>query len=148
MAAMEREGVTSRWSQERDAQAIFHAVFAEPTAGDKAPFAAAYDFSGCRVVADLGGAGGGLLAAILSANPQTKGILVDRKEAVEKAAPRFAAAGLAARCELVAGDLLEAVPHGADAYVLSFVLHGYSDDEARRILQNCRVAMRLRVGLS
>src|SRR5580765_4590060 len=31
-AAMEREGIKSRWSVEPDAQAIFHAVFAEATA--------------------------------------------------------------------------------------------------------------------
>jgi hypothetical protein len=141
MAEMERAGVKSRWSQVRDALAIFHAVFAEPTAADKAPLAATYDFSGCRVVADLGGAGGGLLAAILSANLQARGILVDRKEAIDNGAPQLAAAGLAARSTLVAGDLLESVPRGADAYVLSSVLHGYGDDDARRILQNCRTAM-------
>lgn len=140
-AAMEREGVTSRWSREPDAQAIFYAVFAEPTAGDMAPFVAAYDFSRCHVVADLGGAGGGLLAAILTAHPQVRGILVDRPEAVAAAAPRLEAAALADRCGLLAGDLLEAVPDGADTYVMKYVLHGYDDDHALRILQNCRAAM-------
>jgi hypothetical protein len=40
-----------------DAQSIFHAVFAEPTAEAMTPFVAAPDFSRYRVVADLGGAG-------------------------------------------------------------------------------------------
>lgn len=140
-AAMERQGVTSRWSREPDAQAIFHAVFAEPTADDMAGVAAAYDLSKCRLVADLGGAGGGLLSAILTVNPQARGMLVDRQEAIDRAAPRLEAAGLAARCDLVAGDLLEAVPGGADAYILRHVLHGYDDGDARRILTNCRAAM-------
>ncbi len=140
-AAMKREGVTSRWSREPDAAAIFHAVFAEPSAEEMAPIARAYDFSRCGVVADLGGAGGGLLAAILGANPRARGILVDRQEAVDRAAPRLAGAGLAGRCRFVGGDLLETVPGGADAYILKCVLHGYDDDNARRILKNCRGAM-------
>ncbi len=140
-AAMEREGVKSRWSREPDAGAIFHAVFAEPSAADMAPLVAAYDFSGCRVVADLGGAGGALLAAILVAHPHMRGILVDREGALAGAARNLEAAGLASRCELSAGDLLEAVPPGADAYILKYVLHGYDDENARRILGNCRAAM-------
>ncbi len=138
---MQRDGVTSRWSREKDARAIFHAVFAEATADDMAPFAAAYDFSPCGVVADLGGAGGGLLAAILLANPQSRGILVDREQALAGAAARFEAAGLAGRCQLVGGDLLQTVPAGANAYILKSVLHGYDDDAARRILENCRAVM-------
>ena len=128
---MERAGVKSRWSSEPDAKAIFHAVFAEPSAADHAVIAAAYDFSRCTTVADLGGAGGALLAAILNANPNVRGILVDRKEAIDGAAPRIAAAGLSARCNLVAGDLLAAVPGGADVYIMKHVLHGYRDDDAR-----------------
>jgi SAM-dependent methyltransferase len=140
-AAMEREGVTSRWSREPDAQAIFHAVFAEPTADDMAAVAGAYDFSQCRAIADLGGAGGGLLSAILAVNPQARGILVDRQEALDRAAARLSAAGLAGRCDLQVVDLLETVPAGADAYILRHVLHGYDDGDARRILTNCRAAV-------
>ncbi|HIM52657.1 MAG TPA: methyltransferase [Acidobacteria bacterium] len=141
LAVMEREGVKSRWSREPDAQAIFHAAFAEPTASDMATVAGAYDFSRCHVVADLGGAGGGLLSAILAAHPEARGILVDRKEAIDGAAARLAAAGMADRCDLVAGDLLEAVPGGADAYIMKSVLHGYNDASARRILTNCFTSM-------
>ncbi|MSR56427.1 MAG: methyltransferase [Planctomycetaceae bacterium] len=139
--AMEREGVKSRWSRNPDAKAIFHAVFAETKADDMAPYVAAHEFSRYQVVADLGGAGGGLLAAILKANPHIRGILVDRKEAVAGALPKLKAAGLADRCELLDGDLLESVPLGADAYLMKHVLHGYDDDRALRILQNCRAAM-------
>jgi len=140
-AVMEREGVKSRWAREPNAKAIFHAVFAEPNADSMAPVVAAYDFSGCRVVADLGGAGGGLLAAILTAYPTTRGILVDREGAIAEATHKLKAAGLSARCELSIGDLLEAVPRGADVYVMQHVLHGYDDENAQRILRNCRAAM-------
>ena len=139
-AAMGREGVKPRWSMEPEATAIFHAVFAESTPETMASFVAAHDFSPYRIVADLGGAGGALLGAVLRANPQARGILVDRKEAVVGAASKLAAIGLTDRCALVVGDLLESVPKGADAYILQSVLHGYDDDNAHRILRNCRAA--------
>jgi hypothetical protein len=131
-------GDPSRWSIEPNAEAIFHAVFAEPAAESMAPLAAAYDFSPFQSVADLGGAGGGLLAAILAAHGRLRGVLVDRAGAIERATRRMEAAGLLSRCDLICGDLLEGVPSGADLFVLKSVLHGYDDDLARRILENCR----------
>ena len=138
--ARERDGVKSRWSLEPNARSIFHGVFAEPTAENMRPFVSAHDFSPYRVVADLGGGGGGLLAAILSANPHVRGILVDRDDAVSAAAEKFKGAGLAGRCEFLSEDLLQAVPQGVDAFILQHVLHGYDDDNARQILRNCRAA--------
>lgn len=140
-AAIERAGTKSRWATEPDAQAIFHEMFAEPHADEMAPLVSAYDFSGCRVVADLGGAAGALLAAILTAHPRVRGILFDRQEAVDRASAKLEAAGLADRCEFVSGDLLVDIPAGASALVLKSVLHGYDDDRAGLILRNCRAAI-------
>jgi hypothetical protein len=140
-AARRQQGATSRWSREPEAQAIFHAVFAEPAAPDFVPYVTAWDFSRCRVVADLGGGGGGLLGAVLAAQPQARGILVERQAALDGASKRLAASGLLARCQLVAGDLLEAVPAGADVYLMRCVLHGYDDPTCVRILGNVRQAM-------
>ncbi len=136
--ARERDGTKSRWSVEPDAKAIFHHAFAESTAASMAPFVSAYDFSTCQVVADLGGGGGGLLTAILTTNPLVQGILVDRNEAVTAAANKFTSLGLADRCQFQAADLFESVPAGPGVYVLQSVLHGYDDNNARRILNNCR----------
>jgi hypothetical protein len=140
-AARQREGVPSRWSREPDAQAIFHHVFAESGSEENAAYASAWDFSRCRVVADLGGAGGGLLAAVLQAYPLARGMLVDRQGAIDAALRRFSALGMTARCETMVGDLLESVPAGADVYLMRCVLHGYDDGAALRILQNVRRAM-------
>jgi hypothetical protein len=60
---------------------------------------------------------------------------------VEQARLRLAAEGVADRCQLVGGDFFAAVPAGADAYVLSRVLHDWTDHDARRILAACRAAM-------
>jgi hypothetical protein len=40
------------------------------------------------------------------------------------------------------GDFFTAVPAGADAYLLSRVLHDWGDDDAVRVLRTCRAAMR------
>lgn len=140
-AARQREGTSSRWSREPDAKSIFHAVFAEASADDFAPLVAAWDFSRCRVIADLGGGGGGLLAAVLASQPRARGVLVEQQAAIDGASKRFEASGLSARCEFVAGDLLESVPPGADVYLMRCVLHGYDDEAALRILRNVRRAM-------
>ncbi|HEX7149751.1 MAG TPA: methyltransferase [Actinomycetota bacterium] len=42
---------------------------------------------------------------------------------------------------MVAGDFFGSVPDGADAYLLSRVLHDWVDDDARRLLATCRSAM-------
>jgi hypothetical protein len=140
-AARQRDGSKSRWSREPDAQALFHTVFAEPGPDDFASLCSAWDFAQCRVIADLGGGGGGLLAAVLAANPGARGVLVDRPGAIDGASKRLAAAGLAARCTVMAGDLLESVPSGADVYLMRCVLHGYDNDSALRILRSVRGAM-------
>src|SRR5688500_10025082 len=45
-----------------------------------------YDFSGVRTVADVGGAHGVLLAAVLQANPAARGILFDLPHVIDTAA--------------------------------------------------------------
>jgi len=61
---------------------------------------------------------------------------------VLEAADRYlAAAGVRARCTLVAGNFFESVPKGGDVYVLSNIVHDWDDERALRILRNCRAAM-------
>ena len=139
--AIARNDTKSRWALEPDPQAIFHAVFAEPTIDEQHAIPAAYDFSQARVVADLGGGGGSVLAAILLTNPALHGILVDQQGALDRAATRFKAHPFTGRCTLIASDLLKEIPAGADTYLLCSVLHGYDDDRALQLLANCRRAM-------
>jgi ubiquinone/menaquinone biosynthesis C-methylase UbiE len=135
---MEREGVASRWSKDPNARAIFGAVMGTAPAEDYMPIARAWDFSQYRVVADLGGGGGALIAAVLEAYPNVHGMLVDREEAIDRARPRFESAELAAWCTLVAADLCNSIPAGADVYMMKHVLHGYDDARAVEILRHCR----------
>ncbi len=48
---------------------------------------------------------------------------------------------VASRCDALDGDAVQSVPSGADAYVFKTVLHMHGDDNAVKILHNCRSAM-------
>jgi hypothetical protein len=137
MRVMERAGIASRWSQDPNAGAIFRAVMGTAPVEDYMPIARGWDFSKRHVIADLGGGGGALIAAVLTAFPHLRGMLVDRPDAIEQARSRFESKRLGKRCELLAADLSDGVPGGADVYMLKHVLHGYEDGAAIGILRNC-----------
>jgi hypothetical protein len=53
----------------------------------------------------------------------------------------FERAGVAVRCEVVEGSFFDAVPAGADAYLLKSIIHDWDDASAVRILLGCRAAI-------
>src|SRR5262249_20798179 len=79
---------------------------------------AAYDFSGYRVIADVGGGWGRFLAAILKANPALKGLLFDLPHVTRGAHEILASEGLTERIEIKSGSFFESIPEGADAYMM------------------------------
>jgi hypothetical protein len=137
---MDREGKTSRWASDPEANAVFRAVMGTAALEAYEPIARAWDFSKRRVVADLGGGGGSLILAILETYPNVSGMLVERPESIEQAKPRFTE-GAGLRCTLSAAELRDGVPTGADVYMLKHVLHGYTDDVAAKILVNCKAVL-------
>jgi len=70
-----------------------------------------------------------------------RGMLVDLEPSVDAARARFADEDLSSRCELIAADLTQTVPAGADVYILKHVLHGRQDESAVTILKNCRAVI-------
>ena len=133
--------IPSRWSQDPEANAVFRAVMGTAPAEDYAPIAKAWDFSRAKVVADLGGGGGSLLLAVLRLNPHLRGMLVDLEASIDAAKPRFVEEDPSSRCELIAADLTQSVPVGADVYMLKHVLHGSNDEAAITLLKNCRTVI-------
>jgi hypothetical protein len=132
----------SRWSQDPEANSdIFRAVMGTAPAEDYVPIVEACDFSDAKLIADLGGGGGSLILATLKLNSHLRGMLVDLEPSIEAAKPRFAQEDPSSRCELIAADLTQSVPPGADVYMLKHVLHGRQDDVAITILKNCRSVM-------
>jgi hypothetical protein len=103
--------------------------------------AAAYDFSGVHVLIDVGAGAGDLIAAILKANPAMRGVVFDLPYIIDDAQALVEAEGVAARCDVVAGDFFASVPAGGHAYILRSVIHDWDDAHAVAILKNCHQAM-------
>jgi hypothetical protein len=121
--------------------AVFNGAMSELTRQVTDAVLAAYDFNRFRAIADIGGGAGTLLAILLAAQPGLLGILFDLPSATVGASDLLAVAGVADRCEILHGNFFEAVPRGADAYVLKSVIHDWDDEWSRIILKNCATAM-------
>jgi hypothetical protein len=91
------------------------------------------DWPATAIYADIAGGIGTVLAAVLQAAPQARGILVDQPQVLERARPFLGGQGVAGRCTLHPGDLF-APPPAADMYLLARVLHDWDDDHVVKIL--------------
>ena len=99
------------------------------------------DWTDVATVVDVGGGNGVLLAKLLAGNPRLRGVLLDVPATVELAHEVLDAAGVLDRCQRVPGDFFVEIPGGGDVYVLSQVLHSFTDDRAVELLDRCRAAM-------
>jgi|SRR5579871_2506929 hypothetical protein len=104
--------------------------------------AAAYDFSKFGVIVDVGGATGNMLAHILARHPNCQGLLFDRPHVVAEAPKLLQAKGVANRVRIESGSFFDTVPAGGDAYILSHIIHDWSEEQCLTILGNCRKAMK------
>jgi hypothetical protein len=120
-------------------------MFSETMVGihgdEPAKVAAAYDFSGLKTVVDVGGATGNLLAAILARHPGPRGVLYDLPHVVRDAPALLKSRGVSDRVTIEPGSFFERVPAGGDAYVLSHIIHDWTEEQCLSILANCRRAM-------
>lgn len=103
--------------------------------------AAAYDFSVFRTIADVGGSTGNVLTTVLSAHSGPVGILYDLPHVVHDAPALIRQRGLGDRIRIEGGNFFDHVPAGADAYILSHVIHDWNPEQCLTILGNCRRAM-------
>lgn len=120
---------------------VFNNAMTALSRQDAVAISHAYDFSNFDTIVDVGGGHGLLLAEILKANPATHGVLLEVPQVAEGARATMEEAGVLDRCVIVEGDFFERVPEGADAYILKLIIHDWDDEQARRILENCRAAM-------
>jgi len=104
-------------------------------------FAASDVLRGARIVVDVGGGTGTLVAEVLRHRSEISGVLLERPGMLELAKRYLAEQGVADRCELVEGDFFASVPAGGDVYVLKSVLHDWDDERCVAILRTCRAAM-------
>ncbi len=123
-----------------DEATIFHRAMAGSSMARRQALLAR-DWSDVETVVDVGGGTGVMLTSVLEQEPHLRGIVFDLPHVREGAEATIEAAGLQERCTFEAGSFFEEVPAGADAYVLSQILHDWSDEDAAAILRVCRNAM-------
>ncbi len=121
--------------------ASFDRAMTANSRGAEAAILAAVDFSRFARIVDLGGGQGAFLAAILRAHAKAHGVVFDQAHVVSGAGAVLREAGVDDRCEVVAGDLFQSVPAGADAYMLCGMLCDCDDAAALALLRVCRRAM-------
>jgi orsellinic acid C2-O-methyltransferase len=123
------------------AAAVFNRAMVNLTSPIAAALVAKVDFSGVHRVVDVGGGYGQLLCSLLIAHPNMHGLLFDMAHAMRAIPTHFREAGMAERCELVTGSFFDAVPEGADVYLLKSILHDWDDERCMAILRVCKRAM-------
>ena len=99
------------------------------------------DVSAATHIVDLGGASGGVIAALLEKNPALHGTILELPHVVPQARSVLVRRGLTSRCRVVEGDFFEAVPE-ADCYILKHIIHDWDDERSVRILLNCARSLR------
>ncbi|GAB6899204.1 methyltransferase [Kineosporia succinea] len=115
----------------------FDALMARHTRTDVRGLAQSLDWGALRHVVDVGGGNGTLLADLLTAHPGLRGTLVDLPGPAAQARRTFLERGLEGRADVVAGSFFDPLPAGAGAYLLSAVLHDWSDEAAVALLTGC-----------
>ncbi|KAH6769176.1 hypothetical protein C2S51_014512 [Perilla frutescens var. frutescens] len=95
-------------------------------------------FRGVASLVDVGGSHGMSLAMLVKAFPSIRGICFDLPQVVAAASPLHGV-------DFVAGSMFHSVPK-ADAVMLMFVLHNWSDKECVDILKNCKEAVSAETG--
>ena len=81
---------------------------------------------------------GAMAGAIAKQYPGIRCTCFDLPSAAQGALSTFRESGVADRCDFLGGDFFVEVPAGADAYLISGVLHNWGDGQCLKILCNWR----------
>ena len=104
--------------------------------------AKAFDFSDYRLVADLGGATGGVLLGLTAQYPGLRGVVMDLPYSRRSAEQAIAESGASDRVSFMAGDFFsDPLPEGMDVVFMSHIIHDWDDDHCVRLLRRCREAL-------
>jgi hypothetical protein len=128
-------------AQHADASEVFNRSMSDNTVRSGSDIVSVYAFPATGVVVDIGGGHGAFLSAVLRAHPGLRGVLFDRPDVVEGAAPTLEAAGVAQRCKRVGGDFFTPPLPTGDIYLLRQIIHDWDDTRSISILRHCAQAM-------
>ena len=99
------------------------------------------DCGNLRWVVDVGGGEGAFLIELARRNAHLRGTVLDLPHVAGRAREMVRRAKLQDRIIVDEGSFFDTIPMGADAYVLSAILHDWPDEPALTILRACRAAM-------
>ena len=114
-----------------DTHTLFNEAMRDLSASIGPAVAASFDWGRFRVICDIGGGIGSQLTSILDAHPSCRGILFDQPAVVAEAPDH-------GRIERIGGDFFKEIPVQADAYLMRWILHDWSDEESVALLANVR----------
>jgi ubiquinone/menaquinone biosynthesis C-methylase UbiE len=122
---------------QRIASAGIEAILAGPANA----LARAFDFSPHRRLLDVGGGTGSWTIATARSFPHLEATILERSSVVGVARERVAAAGLASRVTVVAGDALaDELPSGHDVFLLANLVHYWSPERNVALFTRIRSA--------
>ena len=125
-----------------DQQAVASAGIEAILAGPAAALAQVFDFSPHRRLLDVGGGTGSWSIAVARAHPHLEATIVELPAVANVARARIADAGLGSRIGVVVGDAMgEPLPSGHDIVLLANLIHYWSPEENRALLQRVRDAV-------
>jgi predicted O-methyltransferase YrrM len=132
-----REGLDSAMDSEASARRLTLSLAGR--AKNVAPYLAAnIELGDTKLLLDMGGGTGIYSIACVQQNPTLRAIVWDRPEVLKVAREMIEDYGVADRIDLVPGDMFaDPVPAGADAILLSNILHDWDVPECRLLLQRC-----------
>ena len=136
-----REGLESAMDQEASARRLTMALAGR--AKNVAPYLAAnVPLADAKLLLDVGCGTGIYAIACLQQNSGLRAVVWDRPEVLKVAREMADSYGVADRIECVAGDMFaDPVPAGADAILLSNVLHDWDVPECQTLLKRCAAAL-------
>ena len=133
----------SDWLEENPyAAEVFNEANAVKAANSNRAIVDVYDFSGIDTLTDVGGGLGVLMVEILIANSSMSGIIADIPSVICKTKEIIKSRGLENRCDTVECDFFKNIPAGSDAYLMSNILHDWSNEQCHVILKNCHKVMK------
>jgi SAM-dependent methyltransferase len=132
---------TEIFALDRELQEIASAGIEAILAGPAAALPKAFDFSRARRLLDVGGGTGSWSIAVARTNPRLQATVFELATVADVARKRVAAAGLAERITVVTGDAMkDTLPAGHDVFLLANLIHYWSPEENRSLLQRVRAA--------